>query len=175
MKIVIVNGSPRKGNTYSAINAFVEGAKDNNDIEVIDSYKLKISPCVACGTCECYKGCVAKDDTNPTIDKIAAADMILFASPVYWWGITAQLKLIIDKCYCRGMQMKGKKVGILIVGGATVDNVQYDLIKKQFECIAEYLNWNVLFYKPYSANERDELAQDKEAMKEMEQLGKEVK
>ena len=72
-------------------------------------------------------------------------------------------------------QMKGKKVGILIVGGATVDNVQYDLIKKQFECIAEYLNWNVLFYKPYSANERDELAQDKEAMKEMEQLGKEVK
>lgn len=83
MKIVIVNGSPRKGNTYSAINAFVEGAKDNNDIEVIDSYKLKISPCVACGTCECYKGCVAKDDSNPTVDKLVNADMIIFATPVY--------------------------------------------------------------------------------------------
>ena len=175
MKIVIINGSARKGNTTAAIDAFVKGASAENEIEIIHPDKLIIAPCKGCGVCQCSKGCVAKDDTNSTIDKIAAADMILFASPVYWWGITAQLKLIIDKCYCRGMQMKGKKVGILIVGGATVDNVQHDLIKKQFECIAEYLNWNVLFYKPYSANERDELAQDKEAMKEMEQLGKEVK
>ncbi len=50
-----------------------------------------------------------QDDTNVTIDTIAAADMILFATPVYWWGMSAQLKLIIDKCYCRGLQLKGKK------------------------------------------------------------------
>ena len=87
------------------------------------------------GVCQCSKGCVDKDDTNPTIDKIAAADMILFATPVYWWGMSAQLKLIIDKCYCRGLQLKNKKVGTIVVGGSPVDSIQYELIDKQFDCM----------------------------------------
>ena len=70
------------------------------------------------------------EDTNPTIDKIAAADMILFATPVYWWGMSAQLKLIIDKCYCRGLQLKNKKVGTIVVGGSPVGSIQYELIDK---------------------------------------------
>ena len=110
MKIVIINGSARKGNTLTAINAFIKGASEKNEIEIIEPDKLNIAPCKGCGVCQCSKGCVDKDDTNPTIDKIAAADMILFATPVYWWGMSAQLKLIIDKCYCRGLQLKNKKV-----------------------------------------------------------------
>ena len=85
MKIIVINGSARKGNTLTAINAFVKGAGEKNEIEIIAPDKLNISPCMGCGVCQCHKGCVAKDDTNPTIDKIAAADMILFATPVYWW------------------------------------------------------------------------------------------
>ena len=108
MKVIIINGSARKGNTLTAIEAFVKGASEKNEIEIIEPDKLNIAPCKGCGACQCSKGCVDKDDTNPTIDKIAAADMILFATPVYWWGMSAQLKLIIDKCYCRGMQLKNK-------------------------------------------------------------------
>ncbi len=115
MKIVIINGSARKGNTLTAINAFIKGASEKNEIEIIEPDKLNIAPCKGCGVCQCSKGCVDKDDTNPTIDKIAAADMILFATPVYWWGMSAQLKLIIDKCYCRGLQLKNKKVGTIVV------------------------------------------------------------
>lgn len=63
--------------------------------------------------------------------------MILFATPVYWWGMSAQLKLIIDKCYCRGMQLKNKKVGTIVVGGSPVDSIQYELIDKQFDCMAK--------------------------------------
>lgn len=175
MKIVVINGSARKGNTLTAINAFVKGAEEKNKIEIIEPDKLNISPCMGCGVCQCHKGCVAKDDTNPTIDEIAAADMILFATPVYWWGMTGQLKLVIDKCYCRGMQMKGKKVGFIVVGGATTDNIQYELIGKQFECMAEYLSWDILFSKSYSANGKDELAKNVDAMEELETLGKNVK
>ena len=76
MKIVIINGSARKGNILTAINAFMKGAADRNAIEVIQPDKLHISPCKGCGVCQCHKGCVDNDDTNPTIDKIAAADMI---------------------------------------------------------------------------------------------------
>ena len=175
MNIVIIDGSARKGNTLTAINAFIKGASEANEIEVIHPEKLHIAPCKGCGACQCYKGCVDKDDTNETIDKIAAADMILFTTPVYWWGITAQLKLIIDKCYCRGMQLKGKKIGLIVVGGASVDNVQYELIWKQFECMAEYLSWEVVFHKSYSATGKDDIAKDDKAIKELEMIGQSIR
>lgn len=172
MKIVIINGSARKGNTQAAIDAFVRGAQAKNEIEIIEPDKLQIAPCKGCGTCQCQKGCIDQDDTNPTIDKIAAADIILFTSPVYWWGISAQLKLVIDKCYCRGALLKGKKAGLIVVGGSPVDNIQYELINKQFDCIADYLAWDMLFKKSYYAREKDDLTKDAAAVKELEELGK---
>ena len=172
MKIVIINGSARKGNTLTAINAFIKGASEKNEIEIIEPDKLNIAPCKGCGVCQCSKGCVDKDDTNPTIDKIAAADMILFATPVYWWGMSAQLKLIIDKCYCRGLQLKNKKVGTIVVGGSPVDSIQYELIDKQFDCMAKYLSWDILFKKSYYATARGELEKNKDSMNELEGIGK---
>lgn len=129
---------------------------------------------VVCLTCECYKGCIDRDDTNPTIDKLTEAGMILFATPVYWWGITAQMKLVIDKCYCRGMQLKEKKVGAIVIGGAPTDGIQYELIRKQFECMGEFLAWDMVFHKSYSAGAGDELAKNEAAIKELEQLGASV-
>nr|WP_278733040.1 flavodoxin family protein [Mediterraneibacter faecis] len=166
------NGSARKGNTLTAINAFIKGASEKNEIEIIEPDKLNIAPCKGCDVCQCSKGCVDKDDTNPTIDKIVAADMILFATPVYWWGMSAQLKLIIDKCYCRGLQLKNKKVGTIVVGGSPVDSIQYELIDKQFDCMAKYLSWDMLFKKSYYATARDELEKNKDSMNELEGIGK---
>ncbi|MQM72082.1 MAG: flavodoxin family protein [Eubacteriaceae bacterium] len=170
MKTVILNGSPRKGNTLTAINAYIEGAGEGSDIEVIHADKLNISGCKGCGACQCRNGCVAKDDTNATVDKIVAADMIIFATPVYWWGMTAQLKLVIDKCYCRGHLLTGKKIGVLVVGGAPTDHVEYKLIRKQFECMAQMLKWDIRFYKDYCANEKEDLAKNSAAIEELKQL-----
>lgn len=170
MKIVIVNGSARKGNIYTAIQAFTDNAKEQNEIVLIQPDKLQIAPCKGCGVCGCYKGCVDKDDTNPTIDTIVSADMIVFATPVYWWGMTAQLKQVIDKCYCRGAQLKGKKVGVLIVGGAPVGDTQYELIGKQFECMAKYLSWDLKFIKSYSATKSDDLKNNETVIDEIQSL-----
>ena len=112
MKIIIINGSARKGNTLTAIEAFVKGASGKHEIEVIDAARMKIAGCKGCGVCQCTNGCIDKDDTNPVIDKLVAADMIVFATPVYWWGMTAQLKLVIDKCFCRSMQLNGKRYAV---------------------------------------------------------------
>ena len=172
MKIVIINGSARKGNTLRAIDAFIQGASKKNEIEIIQPDRLHIAPCKGCGVCQCYKGCVDQDDTNSTIDKVAAADMILFATPVYWWGMSSQLKLIIDKCYCRGLQLKNKKVGTIVVGGSPVDSIQYELIDKQFGCMAKYLSWDMIFQKSYYATDSDELAKNKDSIKELENIGK---
>ena len=80
--------------------------------------------------------------------------------------------LIIDKCYCRGLQLKNKKVGTIVVGGSPVDSIQYELIDKQFDCMAKYLSWDMLFKKSYYATARDELEKNKDSMNELEWIGK---
>lgn len=55
MKIIIINGSARKGNTLTAINALIKGASEKNEIEVIEPDKLQIAPCKGCGACQCHK------------------------------------------------------------------------------------------------------------------------
>ena len=110
------------------------------------------------------------------IDAIAEADMLVFATPVYWWGVTAQLKLIIDKMYskCEVLKATNKKVGIIAIGEAEQEDPQYELIAKQFECICEYLGWKIIFSKSYTAGAAGELAENKEAVAELEVLWKNI-
>lgn len=174
MRIVILNGSPRKGNTYSAINALRKNIPSTNEVEIIEADKLNIIACKGCDACGKSKGCVLNDDTNKTVDKLVAADMIVFATPVYWWGMTAQIKLVIDKCYSKGALLKDKDIGLIVIGGEKTDDIQYELIKKQFECMAKFLKWNIKFYKKYSAKKTTDLLNNKEAILELEELGKSI-
>ena len=171
MKILILNGSPRKGNTVTAINAFVEGAKDKHEIEVVDTYKLSVSPCIACKACQLENGCFAKDDSTMIADKAVAADMIVFATPVYWTGITAQLKLVMDKMYCREKLLGGKKVGTIVVGGDEVEGEQYHLIERQFAGIADFIKWEMVFNKAYCAYNKDDLANNVSALEDLKAEG----
>jgi len=171
MNIVILNGSARKGNTAACIEAFVEGAQEKNTIEIIETDKANVSPCKGCETCGCDKGCVATDDSNKIVDKIAAADLIVFASPIYWWGITAQLKTVMDKCYCRGAHIQNKQIGLILCAGAPTDDEEYGLIKRQFELISEYLSWDMTFFKAFYALDKDDIKNNPEALAEMKELG----
>lgn len=157
MKIVIVNinvnESVRKENTLAAIEAFSEGAKVHHEIEIIQVDKNDIS------------------FSNPTIDKLIASDMIVFVTPVYWWGMTADIKLLINKCCCLDAQIKEKKMGVLVPGGFPVDATQYEHIKKDFECMASILDCNMLFYKPFYVSGKDESKNNAELVKELTDLG----
>ena len=78
---------------------------------------------------------------------------------------------------CKSMsvvEVKNKKVGTIVVGGSPVDSIQYELIDKQFDCMAKYLSWNLLFQKSYYATAKDELSKNQDAMKELEDIGKEL-
>ncbi len=171
MKIVAVNGSARKGNTYTVMQAYLKGAEGKHEIEWIYPDQLKMACCTGCGACQCKNGCVADDDTNTTVDKLINADLILFATPVYWWGMTAQLKLLIDKCYCKASYLKEKKVAVLITGGSPVEHEQYELIRRQFECMAKYLKWDLLFVKSYFAYGKDDMKKDAAALEDLTALG----
>lgn len=171
MKILILNGSPRQGNCAAAIKAFVSGIGRQHQVEVLNTTDLNIAACKACDACKSRMGCIDTDDTNAVVGKVVDADMLVFVSPVYWWGVSAQLKLVIDKCYSRGSELKNKKAAVIIAGGSPVDAEQYQLIRRQFDCICEYLDWKKLFHLDYYAYEKDELAGRPEALAELKAEG----
>ena len=174
MKVLILNGSPRKGNTVTAVNALKAGMDTAGKFEIkeIIANNVEVSPCIACLACNCNSRCVFEDDTNDIMDAIEEADAVVFATPVYWWGVTSQLKLIIDKMYCcfENLDIQNKKVGGIVIGEAEQDDPQYRIIPTQFECISDCLGGDMVFAQTYTAGEPGDLAADGDAGKEIEGL-----
>ena len=101
-KIVILNGSPRKnGKTASLVKAFVEGAESvGNEVKEFYIDGMNIASCKACEACSRNGGfCPQKDDMEKINEAYTDADVIVFASPMYWGGVTGQLKIVIDRLY----------------------------------------------------------------------------
>ncbi len=104
-KIIVLCGSPRKqGNTNTVVNWFVEGAQSAGaQVEVVDAAHLKYkangcTACMACQKSEKYE-CVIDDEAAPIIAKIPQFDVMVLATPIYWFGPTAQLKLLLDRTF----------------------------------------------------------------------------
>jgi multimeric flavodoxin WrbA len=100
--IVVLSGSPRKdGNTDKLAAAFIEGAKEaGKAVIAFRAADMKIGGCLGCNHCFEEKGvCVQKDEMLQILDALRYADAIVFASPVYYFAVTAQLKLAIDRTY----------------------------------------------------------------------------
>ena len=98
-KVLVISSSPRKGgNSDILCDAFAEGAKEaGNKVEKVRIADLKIGYCTGCYACQKTGNCVIKDDARSVIDKMMAADVIVLASPVYFYSICAQLKALIDR------------------------------------------------------------------------------
>ena len=126
-KIVIVKGSPRKkGNSCALAEALAKGAKDNGaDVEEFFLHEMIIQPCNACDVCikQPEKGCVIDDDMQKIYTSIVSADSIVITSPIYWFNISAQTKLFIDRLYGlvepKKYSLKGKRIGIILTYGDT--------------------------------------------------------
>lgn len=121
MKIAVFNGSPRKENTAALIDAFCEGAKEaGHEVEVYHVGKMKIAGCLGCGYCH-TKGegnCIQKDDLEKIMPAYKEADMIVFASPIYYFTMTAQIEAAIQRVFCIGKPAKAKKAALLLSSGS---------------------------------------------------------
>lgn len=124
MNILVLNGSPRpKGNTKHMIDAFCEGAlPSGNKVDVVDVCRKNISGCVACEYCH-TKGngvCIQKDDMQEIYELLKNAEMLVIASPIYYHGISGQLKCTIDRFYSAAYPKKPpllKKVAMILSSG----------------------------------------------------------
>jgi multimeric flavodoxin WrbA len=103
MRILILNGSPRpKGNTKLMIQAFCKGLETaGHEYDVYDVCRMNIHGCLACEYCH-NKGegtCVQKDDMHQIYAELKDTEMLVLASPIYYHGISGQLKCAIDRFY----------------------------------------------------------------------------
>ena len=117
MKITILNGSPRKGNTAAMAAAFAEGAQAaGHEVEILQVGKMKIAGCLACEYCH-GKGqgkCIQKDDMEKVMPAYLDSDMIVFASPIYYFDMTAQLLAAIQRVYAIGKPAKAARAALML-------------------------------------------------------------
>ena len=135
MNILILSGSPRRGgNTELLVEAFVKGASQKHHVEVVSVHDYKVNPCMGCNAC--FKNesnaCIQKDDMSLIYDKMAVADMLVIASPVYFYGLSAQLKAVIDRFHNPIRDTYHiKKTALLLVGAASLPEL-FDGILAQY-------------------------------------------
>ena len=136
MKIITLQGSPRKkGNTAKVLSWLEEELVAlGHDVESIFLNTKTLKGCLACGKCKEQPdavGCIQKDDIPEILEKMTKAELVIFASPLYFWGVTAQLKTVIDRTYSfyvdyhqpgHASLVEGQRQALLVTGGGPYDN-----------------------------------------------------
>ncbi len=119
MKVLGIVCSPRKnGNTEILVKEALDSAhKLGAETEMIKVSDVNITPCDGCETCEITGECKIEDDMQGIYTKLLQSDGIIIGSPVYWWGVTAQAKIIIDRTFVfrRGRRLRNKVAGAVVV------------------------------------------------------------
>nr|WP_320012671.1 flavodoxin family protein [uncultured Desulfobulbus sp.] len=100
MNILLLNGSPRQGGNTDLLLEHISGGikQAGYRAEHIHLAQCIITPCIGCGHCEKQGTCIFDDDMVPLYQKIDQADRIVIGSPIYFYGVTAQTKIFIDRC-----------------------------------------------------------------------------
>ena len=143
MKIVVLQGSPnKKGSTFILADCFRQGAEDaGHTVEMIDVAHAKIHPCTGCIHCGYEGPCVQKDDVEFIRKKILDGDMPVFATPLYYYGMSAQLKTLIDRfcAFNSSMQRKHMKSALLTVAWNS-DSWTFEALEAHYKTLVRYLN-----------------------------------
>ncbi|MBH1941809.1 flavodoxin family protein [Mobilitalea sibirica] len=177
--ILVLTGSPRRGgNSDKLADAFIAGAclSGHKTIKYSTAEK-NIKGCIDCKTCF-SKGvaCSVPDDFNELAPLLEQSDMLVLATPLYWYSFPVQLKAAIDKLYSFIIGNRALKIKecVLLVCGGDKDEVQYEGIVKSYKLIADFLKWKDkgIIIAPEVYDKDDILKTD--ALMKAELLGKSI-
>ena len=143
MKILVITGSPRKnGNSNTLADNFIKGAEEKGHSVVrFDSAFKNVHPCIACNKCGMNGDCVFNDDFNFIKENIVNSDMVVFATPMYYFGISAQIKAVIDRFYSINGKIHTPKKAALFLTYADNSKIKEQPIKNHYEVLLDYLGW----------------------------------
>ena len=182
-KVLVFLGSPRKkGNSALLAAQVVDGARAAGaKVESFYLHGMNIKACTACGACRSknQKDCILKDDMNPLYSKLRQADAIVMATPVYWFTVSAQTKLFMDRWYAMGGEagypFKGKQFGIVLTYGDE-DPFSSGAVNalRTFQDALGYVGAEIVGMVYGSASEKGEIKKNKSLLKKAFQLGKDL-
>jgi len=171
---MMLHGSPRKqGNSVTLGKEF---AKMAHDVDIHETYlqDIHIQPCRGCKWCKSNNGCVINDSMNDLANVVKNSQILALTSPVYWWGISAQLKTFVDRLYQLPQNaLRGKLVYVMVTGEDTLDGIQYKLIREQFKAICEYTEMVFAGYLPVCAGDENSVKDQPEALQKARELFRE--
>lgn len=182
-RVLIVTSSPRKnGNSTILALKAAEGVKAEGGIADIAAIgNIKIAPCNACDACRVKPeaGCIIEDDMQPLYQKIEDTDGIIFASPVYWFNMSAQMKLFIDRTYAvhseNGYALTGKDVGVILTYEDEDIYVSGGInALRSFKDIFAYVRANPVGAVYGSANKAGEIQNNNKVLEKAYDLGKKI-
>lgn len=143
MKILVLTGSPRKnGNSNILADNFIKGATEKgHKVFRFDSAFKDVHPCIGCNKCGMDGPCVFNDDFSFVREHIVDADLVVFVTPMYYFGISAQLKAVIDRFYAINGKIHVPKKAALFMTYA--NNSKHDElpIRTHYEVLLDYLGW----------------------------------
>lgn len=144
MKITVLTGSPRKNGTSNYMaDEFIRGAKENgHEIYRFDSAHADIKNCLGCNACAMgSKPCIHKDDFVELREHLLDSDVIVFVTPMYYFGMSSTLKKVIDRFYSIDPQLRDKKNKAVLI---SVQHAQQEFVKdalnQHYQAILSWLN-----------------------------------
>ena len=144
MKIVVLTGSPRRnGNTNHLAGQFIKGAEEaGHKVYRFDCAQHRVSPCIACNRCGMNGTCIFNDDFEELHPHLVDADMVVFATPMYYFGFSSQLKTVIDRFYALNGQIKGaSKQAAFLMAYANTDPKETEPMTSHYHTLLRYLGW----------------------------------
>lgn len=144
MKILVITGSPRKnGNSSTLADHFIRGAEEaGHEMVRFDAAFKEVHPCIACNKCGMNGECVFKDDFEFVRKHIVDAGMVVFATPMYYFGISAQIKAVIDRFYAVNGSIHVPKKAALLMTYADNNRRKEKAIIDHYEVLLDYLGWS---------------------------------
>ena len=143
MRIVVLEGSPnKKGSSNLLADEFIRGAKEvGHTIEVIDAAHANLHPCTGCVHCGYEGTCVQKDNMELFRKQILSADMLVFVTPLYYYGMSAQLKILVDRFCAINSSITHKNMKSALISAAwNADDWTFEALECHYKTLVRYLN-----------------------------------
>ena len=143
MKIVVLEGSPNKnGSSNMLAGEFIRGAKEAvYTVGVIDAAHANIHPCTGCIRCGYEGPCSQKDDMEKIREQILSADMMVFVTPLYYYGMSAQLKAVIDRFCSENSAITARRLrSVLLAVAWNADSWTFDTLEAHYDTLVRYLD-----------------------------------